>query len=193
MMLTPKISKAINRASVLHFGQKRKADGLPFITHPFAVAFILLNYTDDEDVIIAGLLHDVIEDVEDYSEKDFQKEFGEKVFKMVMDVSEDTVLKKEKGAKESWHIRKEKYLEHLRNCDEDSLMISCADKIHNTMSLIDAFKEQGDKILKFFDSSLAEKNWFHEEVLKILQKRLKNPIVKELEKVHQEAIKIFGQ
>ncbi|MEK7182016.1 MAG: HD domain-containing protein, partial [Patescibacteria group bacterium] len=63
MFLTPQIDKAIQRATVLHHGQERKGTGAPYIVHPYAVAFLLAHYTDDEDVIIAGLLHDVLEDV----------------------------------------------------------------------------------------------------------------------------------
>jgi (p)ppGpp synthase/HD superfamily hydrolase len=48
----------------LHLNQVRKADeGLPYISHPFSVAWILSSYTDDEDTIKAGLLHDILEDV----------------------------------------------------------------------------------------------------------------------------------
>ena len=51
-MYTSHIQKAINKAADLHRGQIRKGDGLPYIVHPFSVALILSNYTDDEDIII---------------------------------------------------------------------------------------------------------------------------------------------
>lgn len=63
MRLTSKIEKAINFAAQKHLGQIRKGDGLPYIVHPFGVAWILSGYSTDEDVIVAGLLHDVLEDV----------------------------------------------------------------------------------------------------------------------------------
>src|SRR5680860_1476994 len=106
MKLTPKIQKAISRASVLHLGQKRKGDGAPYILHPYSVAFILSHYTNDEDIIVAGLLHDVLEDVDGYEKEDLQKEFGERVANMVSDVTEDISLKEDKGEKESWVERK---------------------------------------------------------------------------------------
>ena len=66
MELTKKIQKAINLASKLHHGQIRKGDGeLPYISHPFSVAWILNQYTDNEDIIVAGILHDILEDVKD--------------------------------------------------------------------------------------------------------------------------------
>ena len=55
MKLTAKIQKAIDLASMLHIGQVRKGnDDLPYISHPFSVAWILSEYTDDEDVVVAG-------------------------------------------------------------------------------------------------------------------------------------------
>ncbi len=62
--LTQRLREAINMACRLHPNQVRKADeGLPYISRPFSVAWILSSYTDDEDTIIAGLLHDILEDV----------------------------------------------------------------------------------------------------------------------------------
>ncbi len=63
MLLTANLQRAINVAAQKHLGQTRKADGLPYIVHPFGVAWILANYTADEEIVISGLLHDVLEDV----------------------------------------------------------------------------------------------------------------------------------
>ena len=59
--LTPKIQKAINTATTLHKDQKRKGGEYPYAVHLFSVAWILKDYTEDEDVIVASLLHDVLE------------------------------------------------------------------------------------------------------------------------------------
>jgi (p)ppGpp synthase/HD superfamily hydrolase len=67
MRLTPKIQKAINIAAEKHLRQKRKSTGRPFIIHPFSVGFILSEFTNDEDIIAAGLLHDILEDVRGYT------------------------------------------------------------------------------------------------------------------------------
>lgn len=118
MKFTPKIFNALNRAAALHAGQKRKGDGLPYIVHPCAVAFILSEHTGDEDTIIAGLLHDVLEDVPDFGGKKFKKEFGEKIFKIVKGVSEE---KETGGAK-----GKNKALETL--CGQEFSEIPASDK-----------------------------------------------------------------
>lgn len=79
-LLTLRLRAAINIARRLHLNQARNADeGLPYISHPFSVAWILSSYTDDEDTVIAGLLHDILEDVPGYYYNDLQKDFGTEV------------------------------------------------------------------------------------------------------------------
>ena len=191
MKLTPKIQKAIKRASVLHLGQTRKGDGTPYILHPYSVAFILSHYTEDEDLVVAGLLHDVLEDVDGYEREDLQKEFGERVARMVSDVTEDVSLKKEKGEKESWIERKTKYLEHLSTVSSDSAMLSCADKIHNLSSMIEGYREQGDKLFKKFNAPKEKRLWYYEEVLKIVKGKADSKIVDEFEALYNKAKKLF--
>ncbi len=192
MFFTPKINQAIKKASVLHLGQKRKADGTPFIMHPFSVAFILLKYTDNEDIIVAALLHDVLEDVEGYTTEDLKRDFGPKITRIVEGISEDEAPSKSSAdRKTSWLKRKESYLAKLRNDSFEALMISSADKIHNLMSMIEEYKEQGESMWKAFNAPQDKKLWFYGEVLAILKKRLDNKIVKELEKTYLKAKTLF--
>ena len=192
--LTPKIQKAIIRSTQLHWNQTRKGDGLPYIIHPYSVAFIVSRYTIDEDTIAAAFLHDVLEDVkkEEYNDKQMIKEFGQNVFNIVKGVSEEkdaSITKKEEKA--TWEERKRKYLERLRHDSEGSLIVCAADKIHNLQSMIDAYKVQGDKLFSKFNSPANKKLWFYGEVLKVLKEKLNNKIVKELELVFKEASAIL--
>ena len=74
-----KIKKAVNFADQAHQGQFRKS-GEPFIIHPINVGMILASLKMDADTIIAGLLHDVVEDC-DISLSEVRKEFGKNVSK----------------------------------------------------------------------------------------------------------------
>lgn len=192
MSFTPKIQKAIIQSAVLHQNQKRKGTPLPYIIHPYSVAFILSDYTNDEDIIVAGLLHDVLEDVPNYSGDDMKKEFGEKVYKIVKEVSEDKDPNdKSEDKKITWQKRKEDYLANLKNNSFEAMMVCCADKIHNLLSLIEAYKEQGDDLWDKFNAPKDKKIWFYEEILNILKNRLDNDIVKELDRVYSEAKRLF--
>jgi (p)ppGpp synthase/HD superfamily hydrolase len=192
MKLTPKIQKAIIMSSVLHKDQVRKGDDFPFVVHPFSVAAILSEYTDDVDIISAGLLHDVIEDVDGYEYADLERDFGKRTADIVMEVSEDMELK---GTceKATWKERKEKYLQNLENDCQAALMVSCADKIHNLQSLMAAYAEQGENLWEKFHSTKQESLWFYAGVLHILKSRLKNPILEKLETTFAEAKNIFGK
>lgn len=183
----PAIQRAINKATVLHAKQVRKGDGLPYIIHPYGVALILSNFTEDTDTIIAGLLHDVLEDVPDYSADDMTVDFGGKITGIVKEVSEEKDPNESKEKRLPWKVRKEKYLKHLEEATTEAMMVSCADKIHNLLSMMSAHEEQGDALWSKFNSPQEDKLWFYGEVLNIVKRRLKNDIVQELEQVYKEA------
>ena len=178
MDVSEKIYLAINRAAVLHNGQYRRDKEIPFIVHPFAVGFLLSKYIDDEDVIIAGFLHDVLEDVEGYSRDDMAKDFGDRVADIVEGVSHNKNLE--------WKERTEKYLERLKG-DEDCIMVSCADKIHNITSSIFGYDRFGESFWDAFTAEKKDYHWFYTSVLEIAKQDLNNPIVQELERVIDRA------
>ena len=183
MELTKKIQKAINLASKLHYGQIRKGDDeLPYISHPFSVAWILNQYTDNEDIIVAGILHDILEDVRGYDFDDMTKDFGSDVANIVRGVSEDKDPNIESDEKESWELRKNKYLKNLESDSQEALMVCCADKIHNLRSMKEAYKVQGEKLWDKFNSPSDKKIWFYEEVAKVVKEKLDSKITEDLEK-----------
>ena len=178
MQLTKKIQKAIDTASRLHFGQTRKNDAtLPYIIHPFCVAWILANYTEDESIIIAGLLHDTLEDVKNYRFNDLKEDFGEKIALIVKEVSEDKDPNFVIDEKATWDDRKKGYIENLKNDNFEALMVCAADKIHNLQSMNKAFSELGKKMWDEFNAPPEKTIWFYESVTKILNDRLDNEII----------------
>ena len=188
MLLTPKIEKAIKRASELHDGQRRKVEhNLPYISHLFSVASILSEYAEDEDVLIAGLLHDAIEDTP-YTLAELEHEFGSIAAKTVEQVTE--VSFNQKG-KVSWKERKLGYLSKLQTADARALMVSAADKIHNLRSMIEDYKKRGPAIWNDFKPSPKEQLWFFSSVLAILEDRLESAIVPAYRKVVEEASSLF--
>jgi len=164
---TPSISKALNLAGALHEGQTRKGDGLPYIVHPFAVALILMDYSEDEDVIIGGLLHDTIEDT-DYSEEQITKDFGSRVAQIVMSVTET-------NKDDPWQKRKDDYLAHLKEANYEAKLLCAADKIHNLLSMIAAYKKFGKKAENAFNAPLDKKIWFYNACYKIIKEDQKMP------------------
>ena len=190
--ITDKVQYAINRAAELHDGQTRKVSKAPFFTHPFSVALILSDYTKDESIIIAGLLHDVLEDVPGYTYENMTREFGRRVADIVKGVTEERSPRTKKTAKETWLTRKETYLEKLKRDSHEAMMIAAADKIHNLRSMIVEYQKSGERIWKKFNAPEEKKIWFYGEVLGILRERLRSGIVDELHSTYCEAEKLFG-
>lgn len=197
MFLTQRIEQAIVRATVLHQSQKRKVSGVPYIVHPYSVAFLLAHYTDDEDVIIAGLLHDALEDVPTYTEAMLREEFGERVLTIVKEVTED-YLQGGKGKtlpqdSDSWRKRKGGYLDNIKNDSPESLLIATADKIHNMRGLIDEYRVHGDTVWEKFRRGREDLLWFYREAALVIGERLKHPLVDEMQKILRDFESIATQ
>lgn len=180
MIYTPKIEEAIQTAAILHKNQVRKgSEGYPYITHPFSVAVILSEYTNDEDIIIAGLLHDTLEDT-DYTADELEKSFGLRVQSIVLGVTEQ---KSKDGVKIDWVKRKRKYILGLENCREESLYVSAADKIHNFNSILNSYSGDEEAFKKNFEPQ--DRIRFYGAIVEIITKRLgkSSAIVKRLQEV----------
>ncbi len=171
MILTHRLQEAINAASRLHRDQIRKdSDKTPYISHVVGVMILLSSATHDEDVLIAGLLHDALEDVADYTPEILEQQFGARVKEIVMGVTEEFKLRNETPP--SWKEEKLLYLETLKVSTDESLMVSLADKIQNTRSLIEMINlSKGEEHPKFA-STHDDRLWFHQEVLALCEERL---------------------
>lgn len=187
MRLTPELQSAIDTAAVLHKDQARKGTDLPYIVHPFSVMIILSEYTDDENILIASLLHDVLEDVPGYSRSDMERDFGPQVTATVDQVSENKDPNIPPDKKSTWLERKQKYLSRLEHDSPEALMVCAADKIHNLRTLIADYHQLGESIWQNFNATPRQKLDYYGQVLEVLKRRLDNPIIAELTSVFQEA------
>ena len=167
---TNRLDSAIRRAAWAHERQHQYRTGtdIPYIIHPFGVMTIASNYTDDEDILIACLMHDILEDVspEIYNEFDMRLEFGDDVVTMVRDVtkSQDIV---------GWHDQSRAYLDHLRDrADARSVIVSAADKMHNLLSTLADYPVHGDNLWQRFSTkSAADQLWWYESIFDIVSTR----------------------
>lgn len=181
-----KIEQAIRAASILHKDHVRKSRAsYPYVTHLFAVAMIISDYTDNEDIIVAGLLHDTLEDTP-YTKSELENDFGKNVANIVTFVTEHEYVS---GAKPSWKARKRKYIELLKKAPEESLIVAAADKIHNLRSLIEEYCERPHAYLKQFGGTLKERVQNFRDIHSILNNRLTNPIILEFNFVFEEYLK----
>ena len=183
MQYSVRIDHALKLATQLHHGQVRKdVAQTSYIMHPVAVMCILSRHTSDEDVLVAALLHDVLEDVLlPYGEKVrmLEDRFGARVLHIIYGVTEEKDPLVDPEEQSGWKERKLKYLERLAQSSQESVLVSAADKIHNLMSIADGIREEGEAFWRRFDTS-EEKLWFYEEVLAVVERKTHGPIVQEL-------------
>lgn len=167
---TPRLDNAIKRAAWAHeqAGQHRKGTDIPYIIHPFGVMTIAGNVTNDEDILIACLMHDILEDVDStiYSEHDMRSEFGDRVVSIVKDVTKD-------DTESDWHKRSKLYLSHLEHeASDEAVIVSGSDKAHNLLSILTDYETVGDELWQRFSTKSAEDQlWWYESILKIVKKR----------------------
>ena len=163
-----KIEEAILFATILHQGRVRKLGNTPFILHPLEVAQILSTMTDDQDVITAGILHDVVEDT-DGTLEEIEKRFGARVAFLVSSESENEYAGESRS--ESWKRRKEESLKVLKNTDDQGVrMLWLADKLANIRSLVRYDSEQGEKLWESFHQQDPEMHhWYYQTVAEQLE------------------------
>lgn len=125
MDLTPKIRKALRVAAIQHDGQHRRDGVTPFIIHPFEVAMIVSEYTNNEDIISSALLHDVLEDTQGYSYEKLTEDFGNKVANIVQSLTDKPLPDL------TWNDKHTKYLENIKHSSDESVLICLADKYSN--------------------------------------------------------------
>ncbi len=150
MEYTQKIKAAIHTAIRVHEldqKQKRKGKDIPYITHPLIVGLILARVTRSEDIVVAGLLHDTIEDSVNEKKmtlESIRKRFGNKVAKILNDVTEEPRTL-------TWVLHKKATVKKLANFTHDSLLVKGADVIANCTELIADFKKEGESTFRRFN------------------------------------------
>jgi (p)ppGpp synthase/HD superfamily hydrolase len=125
MILTPKIRNSLRLAATQHDGQHRRDNITPFIIHPIEVAMIVSEYTNDENVISSALLHDVLEDTQGCSYEKLLEDFGDKVADTVQSLTDKPLPDL------TWNEKHQKYLEDLKNCSDEAVLVCLADKYSN--------------------------------------------------------------
>ncbi len=164
-------------AAEKHAGQARKASTIPYISHLMGVASLVLEAGGDQDLAIAALLHDVVEDCGGAPMlKEVRRRFGRRVAHVV-DGCTDTDI----DPKPPWRERKEHYLRHLRKADEDTRFVSAADKLHNVRSILADYRDAGESIWARFNGGREGTLWYYRVLLDEFLRSKPNRITRDFE------------
>jgi len=184
LQLTEKFARAIEYARVLHLGY-RKATKVPYMAHLLGVASLVtgengyLPFPVTEDMAIAALLHDAVEDAGGMPRlRDIEANFGPEVARMVEGCSDS--FEEDSSKKEPWEIRKNAYIERLRTESDDTQLISAADKLYNARAILEDYKVCGAKVWERFKRGREDQLWYVNALLKVFEEKGSNRIVKQL-------------
>ncbi|MCF0233824.1 MAG: HD domain-containing protein [Thermoguttaceae bacterium] len=153
----------------MHRSQRRK-DGSPYLSHLLRVAGRALEYGASEDVAIAALLHDAVEDCGGLATAaQIRALFGEAVERLVLEESDSVVSTPE--AKAPWRERKEAWLARLETASPDAALIAGCDKLDNATSLASALLAGDCGILAKFKGGSDGIVWYFRSIVEILARR----------------------
>ncbi len=183
MRYTYAIEQAIRAASVLHTGQVRKGPvPYPYLTHVYAVAMIVSDYTDDENTIIAALLHDTLSDT-DYTSVELEDDFGGVVRGYVESITEPHYST---DNRKLLIDERKNFLKKLKDVKEEALIVLAADKIHTMRTIVEEYLEDISAFIADFGPNQDDALFFYQEMSNVLNRRLRNAILAEFNDVFTE-------
>ena len=163
------VSEAIAFAVKAHDGMRRKKSDLPYILHPMEAAVIVGTMTEDQNMIAAAALHDVVEDA-GITIDEVEERFGKRVRELVESETEDK--RAELPPTETWRIRKEESLKVLESTEDIGvLMVWMGDKLANMRSIYRDFKVEGDAMWQRFNQkNKSEQAWYYRSIATLTER-----------------------
>ena len=188
-----RINHALAFAAKHHDRQVRKGTRLPYLTHPANVAIILTRYGRDDDTVVAGILHDVIEDCvrENYTRDMLEQRIGDKFGRGVLDtvlaVTQRSV--DDDGIELSSEERKDDYLERLASASDAAHWVCAADKLHNASSILADLKRTIDATTVWGRFNVGREGtirWYRRVYERLREVGFTAPIMEELRRVVEQ-------
>ncbi len=167
-MKTDFVDKAIIFAVKAHSGMVRKGTNIPYITHPLEALSIASALTDDQEVLAAAVLHDVVEDTP-FTLEDIERKFGARVAHLAAGECENK--REDLPAEDTWKIRKQETLTALENSTKEEQILVLADKLSNIRAMYRGIEELGEEFWQRFnqkDVKLHE--WYYRGIAERLTK-----------------------
>jgi (p)ppGpp synthase/HD superfamily hydrolase len=146
------------------------------------VASLVLEFGGDEDMAIAALLHDVVEDCGGAPTlKEVRRRFGRRVAKIVEGCTDS-----DRDPKPPWRERKDYYLRHLKTADAETLLVSAADKLNNVRSVLSDYREVGESIWARFNGGREGTLWYYRALREEFSRRKPNRLMREFQLAVEE-------
>ncbi len=182
-----RLQRAFRYAAKWHDGQARKGTAVPYLSHLMAVASLVLEAGGNEEMAIAALLHDVVEDCGGMPRlREIRKQFGPRVARIVEGCTDSFG-----EPKPEWIERKKNYLREVKHAYGETRLVSASDKLHNVRTILADYRQDGEEIWKRFNGKKEGTLWYY-RALSDEYGRKPNRITRELEIAVAELERLCG-
>jgi len=187
-LLSSRFVKALGYAAKLHGRQIRKRTQRPYIGHLLSVTATVIEYGGDEEMAIAALLHDAVEDQGGAPRlREIRRKFGKRVAHIV-DGCTDT----DEQPKPPWLERKRAYVARIGREGADVRLVSAADKLSNVRETLHDFRMHGEEVFERFAGKQGGTLWYYRALVEAFRCAGSNPLVEELDRVLTELESLTG-
>lgn len=157
------LSRAFEFAVRVHGGQVRKGERVPFISHPMAVAALVMERGGDPEETAAALLHDTLEDTPTTVDE-LDDLFGPRVAAIVLACTDNL-----QPCPPGWRDRKSRFILCLRGMDPSARLVVASDKLHNSRDVVRSQRALGDAAFKPFWGGKEGTVWYYRAALTALE------------------------
>jgi (p)ppGpp synthase/HD superfamily hydrolase len=198
LRLTSRFTQAVDYAREIHIGT-RKGTQIPYMAHLLGVTSLVMGecghvpFAVTEDITIAALLHDAVEDEGGLPRlQEIETKFGKEVANIVKGCTDSFETNSDK--KQEWEARKASYINRLgdeREESEGALLVSAADKLYNARAILEDYRKIGAEVWQRFKRGGDQQLWYFSELIKVYERRCPDwRIVEELKRVVAELARI---
>lgn len=179
------LDRAIVFAVRAHKNVERKGKGYPYIVHPMEAMSIVAMMTNDQEMLAAAALHDVVEDT-DTTLDELRQEFGERVAQLV-EADSDIPAATDKSKAESWHARRQAAINRLANASHDAKIVALGDKLSNIRAIARDYAQQGDALWMLFRvHDPKDHAWYYRGLAESLKELQHTPAYQEFKRLINE-------
>jgi (p)ppGpp synthase/HD superfamily hydrolase len=187
-VFSARFARAFAYAARLHARQRRKGTDKPYVGHLMSVASIVIAYGGDEEMAIAALLHDAVEDQGGLPRlREIRKKFGKRVARIV-----DGCTDAYGEPKPPWLERKKSYITRVAEEPEDTRLVSAADKLSNARDILADVRAVGEQAFERFQGKKEGTLWYYRTMVGVFRQAGTNPLVEELDRVVTGLERIAG-